>query len=93
MQRHLDALQLAEDEEETAQFDLPTDPIPVLDFKNCVVGSLLTTRPYNFQTLKHGMAIVWEPGMGMKAEELGQNLLLFRFFSELDLRWVVDNGP
>ncbi|CAN0928219.1 hypothetical protein LINGRAHAP2_LOCUS36345 [Linum grandiflorum] len=39
------------------------------------------------------MAIVWEPGMGMKAEELGQNLLLFRFFSELDLRWVVDNGP
>ncbi|CAN0916673.1 hypothetical protein LINGRAHAP2_LOCUS29835 [Linum grandiflorum] len=86
MQRHLDALQLAEDEEETAQFDLPTDPIPIPDFKNCVVGSLLTTRPYNFQKLKHMMAVVWEPGMGMKAEELGQNLLLFRFFSELDLR-------
>ncbi|CAN0912360.1 hypothetical protein LINGRAHAP2_LOCUS27338 [Linum grandiflorum] len=55
-----------------AQFDLPIDPIPILDFKNCVVGSLLTTRPYNFQKLKHRMAVVWEPSMGMKAEELGR---------------------
>ncbi|CAN0873189.1 hypothetical protein LINGRAHAP2_LOCUS10310 [Linum grandiflorum] len=39
------------------------------------------------------MAIVWELGMGMQAEELGQNLMLFRFFSGLDLRWVIDNGP
>ncbi|CAN0893311.1 hypothetical protein LINGRAPRIM_LOCUS2679 [Linum grandiflorum] len=93
MQRQLDTLQLAEDEEETAQVNLPTDPIPIMEFKNCAVGSLLTTRPYNFQKLKHKMAIVWEPGMGMKAEELGQNLLLFRFFSELDLRWVIDKGP
>ncbi|CAN1227749.1 hypothetical protein LINGRAPRIM_LOCUS1217 [Linum grandiflorum] len=93
MQRQLDSLHLDEDEAETVQFVLPTDPIPILDFKNCVVGSLLTTRPYNFQKLKHRMAIVWEPGMWMKAEELGQNLLLFRFYSELDLRWVIDNGP
>ncbi|CAN0846844.1 hypothetical protein LINGRAHAP2_LOCUS4651 [Linum grandiflorum] len=60
MQRRLDALQLAEEEQETAQFDLPEEPIPEPDFKNCVVGSVLTTRPYNFQTLKHKMATVWE---------------------------------
>ncbi|CAN0866432.1 hypothetical protein LINGRAHAP2_LOCUS9274 [Linum grandiflorum] len=75
MQRHLDAFRLAEEEQETAQFDLPDEPIQVLDFKNCVVGSLFTTRPYNFQTLKHKMATVWEPCMGMKAEELGQNFI------------------
>ncbi|CAN0837172.1 hypothetical protein LINGRAHAP2_LOCUS1722 [Linum grandiflorum] len=93
MQRHLDALNLAEEEQETAQFDFPEEPLPVVDFMRSVVGSLLTTRPYNFQTLKHKMEIVWEPDMGMQAEEIGQNLMLFHFFSDLDLRWVIDNGP
>ncbi|CAN0843730.1 hypothetical protein LINGRAHAP2_LOCUS4012 [Linum grandiflorum] len=89
----MNALRLAEEEQEMTQFDLPEEPLPVSDFKRCVVGSLLTTRPYNFLKLKHKMGTIWEPVMGMKAEDLGQNMILFRFFSDLDLRWVIEYGP
>ncbi|CAN0918004.1 hypothetical protein LINGRAHAP2_LOCUS30612 [Linum grandiflorum] len=64
-----------------------------MDFQLCVVGSMLITRPYNFNALRHRMASLWQPCMGMAVEELGNRLLLFRFYHNLDLRWVLDNGP
>ncbi|CAN0872061.1 hypothetical protein LINGRAHAP2_LOCUS10020 [Linum grandiflorum] len=39
------------------------------------------------------MASLWQPCMGMAVEELGNLLLLFRFYHNLNLRWVLDNGP
>ncbi|CAN0896172.1 hypothetical protein LINGRAHAP2_LOCUS18319 [Linum grandiflorum] len=43
MQCELDALQLAEAENELVPFDPPTEPIHKVDYRLCAVGSLLTT--------------------------------------------------
>ncbi|CAN0838154.1 hypothetical protein LINGRAHAP2_LOCUS2007 [Linum grandiflorum] len=53
---------------------------------------MLTTHPYNFNALCHRMASLWQPCMGMAVEELGNRLLLFHFYHNLYLRWVLDNG-
>ncbi|CAN0838066.1 hypothetical protein LINGRAHAP2_LOCUS1977 [Linum grandiflorum] len=54
---------------------------------------MLTPRPYNVNALRHRMARLWQPCMGMAVKELGNRLLLFRFYHNLDMRWVLDNGP
>ncbi|CAN0914829.1 hypothetical protein LINGRAHAP2_LOCUS28769 [Linum grandiflorum] len=56
MQHQLDALRLAEAENHFVPFDPPTEPIYAVDYRLCVVGSLLTTRTYNFKALRHRMA-------------------------------------
>ncbi|CAN0925513.1 hypothetical protein LINGRAHAP2_LOCUS34805 [Linum grandiflorum] len=45
MQCQLDALRLAEAEKELVSFDPPTERIQPVDYRICVVGSLLATRP------------------------------------------------
>ncbi|CAN1190174.1 hypothetical protein LINPERHAP2_LOCUS40330 [Linum perenne] len=38
------------------------------------------------------LASIWRPGRGVTAEDLGNKLLLFRFYHERDILWVIDNG-
>ena len=40
--------------------------------------------------MKTTMAKIWQPGMA--AEDIGNRLILFRFYNNIDLRWVVDAG-
>ncbi|CAN1779817.1 Uncharacterized protein At4g02000 [Linum perenne] len=39
------------------------------------------------------MAGLWRPGKGMSVVDLGQKLILFRFYHEADLKWVIERGP
>ncbi|KAJ8451231.1 hypothetical protein Cgig2_014003 [Carnegiea gigantea] len=39
------------------------------------------------------MAMIWRPMKGVHVKDLGENLFLFQFFYELDMRRVLDGGP
>lgn len=51
---------------------------------NCLVNFLVT---------KHRMASLWRPGRGVVVKYLGSKLILFKFYHQHDLRWVMDGGP
>ncbi|CAN1237571.1 hypothetical protein LINGRAPRIM_LOCUS1910 [Linum grandiflorum] len=59
------------------------EAVSVVTYELYAVGSLLTTRSYNFLALKNKKAIIWQPRMGMTVEDLGTNLMLFRFYNSL----------
>ncbi|CAN1769947.1 Uncharacterized protein At4g02000 [Linum perenne] len=54
---------------------------------------LMTSKQVNFNILQHRLASLWRPGKGMTVVDLGQKLLLFRFYHEADLKWVIERGP
>ncbi|CAN0893228.1 hypothetical protein LINGRAHAP2_LOCUS18034 [Linum grandiflorum] len=39
------------------------------------------------------MADLWRAYSGMQIEELGERLILFRFYHVLDMQWVLENRP
>ncbi|CAN1803823.1 hypothetical protein LINPERHAP1_LOCUS23731 [Linum perenne] len=43
--------------------------------------------------MKLRLAEVWQPGRGIQIQDLGNRLILFRFFHAIDLNWVLDAGP
>ncbi|CAN0924188.1 hypothetical protein LINGRAHAP2_LOCUS34029 [Linum grandiflorum] len=46
--------------QEVTQFEPPIEPVRTKHYRLCVVGSVITTRPYNFITMKNKMARVWK---------------------------------
>ncbi|CAN0846301.1 hypothetical protein LINGRAHAP2_LOCUS4382 [Linum grandiflorum] len=54
---------------------------------------VVTDKVYNFTMFKKRMANLWRLYRGIRIAELDERLILFRFYHELDLRWVLDNGP
>ncbi|CAN1774565.1 hypothetical protein LINPERHAP1_LOCUS13013 [Linum perenne] len=58
-----------------------------------MVGMFMTSKAINFNIMQHSLANAWRPGRGVTMEDLGGRLILFRFYHERDLRWVLDNGP
>ncbi|CAN1783498.1 Uncharacterized protein At4g02000 [Linum perenne] len=93
MEEDLEALRLEDDEE--IELEIPeleeseSDEVYTL----CATGTLLTDRSFNFEMMKHRLAEIWRPVKGMSVRDLGNKLILFRFYHVLDLRWVIDNGP
>ncbi|CAN1776997.1 Uncharacterized protein At4g02000 [Linum perenne] len=53
----------------------------------------MTSKNINFKAMQHRLATIWRPGKGVTIEELGDRLILFRFYHERDLRWVIERGP
>ncbi|KAK9283462.1 hypothetical protein L1049_011707 [Liquidambar formosana] len=59
----------------------------------CLVGKLLTDRPFNAEALKLTLEMIWRPVKGLTSVGIGKNLFLFQFNHSLDRRCVLDNGP
>lgn len=60
---------------------------------NCLVGKLLTKKPFNRLALKNTMERAWKE-MGLaKIEELGDNLFLFQFRQSVDREVAIRCGP
>lgn len=60
---------------------------------NLVVGSFLTSTKINFGAMQDTLAAIWRPVKGVFMEEtIIPNLFLFKFFHELDLQRVLDDG-
>ncbi|GMP38542.1 hypothetical protein CsSME_00009747 [Camellia sinensis var. sinensis] len=59
----------------------------------CLVGKLLTRRPFNFDTMKSTLLSVWQPTKGMQVRVIGDNLFFFVFGHVVDKRCVLLNDP
>ncbi|GMP72848.1 hypothetical protein CsSME_00030745 [Camellia sinensis var. sinensis] len=59
----------------------------------CLVGKLLTTRPFNFEALQTTLTAVWRASKGIKFKTLGDNLFLIQFGHIVDKKRVRLNGP
>ncbi|CAN1825658.1 hypothetical protein LINPERHAP1_LOCUS31248 [Linum perenne] len=56
-------------------------------------GMFMTSKEINFNAMQNRLASIWRPGKGVTFEELGDRLILFRFYHEPDLQWVIERGP
>lgn len=64
------------------------------DYNFCLVGSFLTNRKMNFGAMQDTLSAIWRPIKGVFMEETSfPNLFIFKFFHELDVKRVLDDGP
>ncbi|XP_050212808.1 uncharacterized protein LOC126664459 [Mercurialis annua] len=86
------------EEEEDGGLDL-SDYVPdnqFIDPKWFLVGRLFTDKLINFNALKNTLASIWRPNSGMfvqKLPEFREQMFVFQFFHEIDIRRVEENGP
>ncbi|KAG8472056.1 hypothetical protein CXB51_036863 [Gossypium anomalum] len=64
-----------------------------LNYELCLVGRVLTESIVNFPALKNTMADLWHPLKGVTITEMEDKRILFRFYSEVDLKRVLDGMP
>ncbi|CAN0882001.1 hypothetical protein LINGRAHAP2_LOCUS14559 [Linum grandiflorum] len=81
MADNLEGLRQVVDEDEGFVFEEQQKITNIEDLDLRVVRSFLTRRPINFNVMRVHMADIWQPGCGIKIEDLGDCLFLFRFFS------------
>lgn len=63
-------------------------------YDRCLVGSFLTNRKINFGAMQETLSSIWRPVKGVFMEESNYpNLFIFKFFHELDIKRVLDDGP
>ncbi|MBA0859488.1 hypothetical protein Goshw_007374 [Gossypium schwendimanii] len=58
----------------------------------CLVGQVLTDSIVNFPSLKNTLADLWDPLRGVSITENEDKRIVFRFYSEIDLNRVMDDG-
>lgn len=74
---------------EEANVEIATTDLPF-----CLVGSFLTNRKINFQAMQDTLSSIWRPVKGVYMEETNiPNLFMFKFFHELDVQRVLNDGP
>lgn len=70
------------------------DNNPNGEYSMCLVGSFLTDRKVNFAAMRGTLSSIWKPVKGVFMEETNvPNMFLFKFFHELDMQRVLDDGP
>ncbi|XP_016694273.1 uncharacterized protein At4g02000-like [Gossypium hirsutum] len=81
--------------------DEEEDPMVVLEenkadeelYDLCLVGRVITDSIVNFTSLRNTLADLWHPLRGVSIIELENKRILFRFYSEIDLKRVMDGMP
>ena len=56
-------------------------------------GKFQTSRPFNRRAARDTMRSVWRMGSELQILEVGNDILQFKFPTEFQRQWVVDNGP
>ncbi|MBA0729681.1 hypothetical protein Golax_022852 [Gossypium laxum] len=59
----------------------------------CLVGQVLTDSIVNFPSLKNTLADLWHPLREVSIMEIEDKYILFRFYSKIDLKRVMDGMP
>ncbi|MBA0785758.1 hypothetical protein Gotri_025774 [Gossypium trilobum] len=59
----------------------------------CLVGQVLTDSIVNFSSLKNTLADLWHLLREVSIMEIEHNCILFRFYSKIDLKRVMDGMP
>ncbi|MBA0873963.1 hypothetical protein Goshw_009855 [Gossypium schwendimanii] len=69
--------------------DISADP----EYGLCLVGRVFTDRIMNFPSLKNTLANLWYPLRGVSIMDIEYKHILFQFYSEIDLKRVMDGMP
>lgn len=86
-------------DEEEAGFEIVAEEnesnqiIEGFDPKLCIVGRFITEDKVDFLAMQHTLAALWKPGKGVYMKELDNNLYLFQFYHELDVKRVMEGCP
>lgn len=63
-------------------------------YDKCLVGYFLTNKKVNFLAMEDTLASIWRPMKGVFMEETSRmNMFLFKFFHDLDMQRVLNDGP
>ncbi|GMJ03098.1 hypothetical protein like AT3G31430 [Hibiscus trionum] len=92
VEKDLANLAIADAEEDILQLGVP-EAISNFSFKNCFVGSFLTSSVINFQSMRSTLANVWHPIGGISISELGDGRFLFRLYYAVDAERIERGGP
>lgn len=86
-------LSINDDEEGLVFNEIPRNN-PGIDYAHCLVGSFLTNRKVNFVAMQDTLSSIWRPVKGVFMEPTSfPNTFLFKFFHDLDVKRVLDDGP
>ena len=58
-----------------------------------LLGRFLTTRAFNLRAAKSMLQSVWRMGSDLRIVDIGDDLFQFKFTMEIQLKWVLANGP
>ncbi|MBA0553913.1 hypothetical protein Golob_013052 [Gossypium lobatum] len=81
------------DEEEDPLVVLGDDISTDTEYGLCLVGRVLTDSIVNFPSLKNTLADLWHPLRGVSIMEIEEKCISFRYYSEIDLKRVMDGMP
>ncbi|KAK2965658.1 hypothetical protein RJ640_002901 [Escallonia rubra] len=59
----------------------------------CLVGRLLSKRPYNFEAFRNTMIGAWRLTKKLDIKKAGEQLIMVQFFHRLDKQRVMDGSP
>ena len=87
-------LSIEDNDEEGLVLEEGEEEDPNSDLALCLVGSFLTNRKINFVAMQDTLSSVWRPVKGVFMEEtVIPNIFVFKFFHEMDMQRVLDDGP
>lgn len=69
------------------------EPFTGFNAKVCLVGKFIAEGPLDFPTMQQTLAALWKPGKGVYIKELEENLFIFQFYHEIDIKRVIDGSP
>lgn len=82
-----------EEEEGLVLEDIP-DGEKIEGLERCLVERFLTNKKVNFVAMQDTLSSIWRPVKGVFMEEITQmNMFIFKFFHDLYLQRVLDDGP
>lgn len=86
-------IKLTEDEEANMPISAERRGNSLEECSLSLFGRLLTGKPFNRRAARDTLKTVWRMGPDFSIQEVGEDILQFKFPNEFQLKWVLDNGP
>ncbi|CAN1185662.1 hypothetical protein LINPERHAP2_LOCUS37694 [Linum perenne] len=87
MENHFENIDINGEEDERFEI-VGVQPVMLRgDYELGAVRIFLTTRSYNFNTMRTRLAAIWQPSIDIQICDLGNWLVLFPFFHVIDMAW------
>ena len=86
-------LGLTEEEATVAVFNEDTPTEKAGEIALSLVGKLMCDGSFNTRVMKNVLNNIWKPAKGIAIRDLDCNLFVFQFFSEMDRKFMLNEGP
>ncbi|XP_050233442.1 uncharacterized protein LOC126681928 [Mercurialis annua] len=86
-------LRLTDEEQNALNLEDVVDVVIEEKTELCMVGRLLTRKPYNLNNMKNALISAWRLARGFNIRDVGDNLFICEFFSKADRGRILREGP